>query len=316
MTTIRCIHNNNKPYLQINRKTLQRTDLSWEARGLWAYLLSLPSDWEINVKHLMTQSKASRDKVRKILNELKDAGLCWLQQRHKSQGKWGSCHYVIAESVEDLEEFKKSLPQTEKPGPAKPAPANPVVNIEDKTLDNKEYKIEKISKEIQKLPDTSQKSVAVAPSPQKISFGEFKRVKLSQEDYDDLAGRLGKSKLEEIIISVDAWLEENGKQKKNYKATILNWARREKNFNPKSQSEDAFKKHKLGAERLRDLIFSKAHPKDFTMFCGSTYVEVGYSTHPHKQILKYEEKNFQTLLEHHLRKMNILSLLESPKCLH
>jgi len=167
----------------------------------------------------------------------------------------------------------------------------------------------KISKEIQKMPAPSQKSVAVAPSPQKISFGEFQRVKLSQEDYDDLEKRLGKDRLTDLVNAVDAWLEENGKSKKNYKATILNWARREKNFNPTIAKEDVFKKHKEGAEKLRTILFSKSIPRTFRMDCCSKYVEIGHSDHPNKEVIKYEEKGFQSLLEHKLRKMNMFQYL-------
>lgn len=167
----------------------------------------------------------------------------------------------------------------------------------------------KISKEIQSEPRKVSKSVADAPSLPKISFGEFKRVKLSSEDYEDLCERLGKDHLEEIIDNLDAWLEENGKVKKNYKATILNWARREKQFNPSSAKEDLVTKHKEEALKLRTLLFSKAIPQTFQMNCFGHWVELGHSEHPHKEIINYEEKGFQRLLEHKLRKMNVFQYL-------
>lgn len=312
MSIIRTCHNKSNPYTVINKKTLEMENLSWEAKGVWAYLMSRKDDWITRVSHLCKHFPGGIDRMRRILSELQEAGLAQRKPQRNEKGQWDSAGYEIYETPQ---EFKKCLPSPENPGTVNSGPENagPYKVLSKISTENIN---KKISKEIQKEPANVSKSVAVTPSLSKISFGEFKRVKLTQEEFDDLEKRLGKPKLEDIIIAVDLWFEETGKTKKSHKATILNWARREKNFNPKAQIEDDFKKHKNGAEKLREMIFSRGCPKDFSMFCGTTYVEVGYNSHPNKQILKYDEKNFLTLLEHHLRKMNILSLLESQKCLH
>lgn len=55
--------------------TLTDTRLSWEAKGMLAYLISKPDNWVIMVNHLVKESpKAGRQKVLRILDELEALG--------------------------------------------------------------------------------------------------------------------------------------------------------------------------------------------------------------------------------------------------
>lgn len=45
--------------------------LSWRAKGLWAYMMSLPDDWDYSIRGLATRAKDGRDSVMSGLNELK-----------------------------------------------------------------------------------------------------------------------------------------------------------------------------------------------------------------------------------------------------
>lgn len=292
MTNIRVLHNKDNPYAQINRKTLQRTDLSWEARGLWAYLLSLPNDWKVSVKHLIKQSPGGRDKVWRILNDLKESGLCILLQRRQEGGKWAPAEYIIAESQEELEEFKKSLPHTEKPSTEKPGV----------------YKEEILHKSNIKISKEMQKPVAGAPLPL-LSFGEFKRVKLTQEDYDDLEKRFGKQKLQDLITAVDGNLEERGITRKNYKATLLNWERREKTFNPISKREDIQEKNKSYAQEVVKTLKENLLPGAIKLEAATSYLEIGALNHPHTKILNYSENGFKEQFENELRRMDLFKYL-------
>ena len=67
-------------------------------------------------------------------------------------------------------------------------------------------------------------------SPDKKSYGsEFKKVKLTDAEYEKLIERLGDNGTEDYIDRLDGYLAE-GHRKKNHYATILNWWRRD---NPK-----------------------------------------------------------------------------------
>lgn len=57
-------------FTSIINTALQDTSLSFAAKGLLCYLLSLPEDWDINVTHLMTQSPAKRKAILTLIEEL------------------------------------------------------------------------------------------------------------------------------------------------------------------------------------------------------------------------------------------------------
>ncbi|MCK5612121.1 hypothetical protein KAR91_60175, partial [Candidatus Pacearchaeota archaeon] len=48
--------------------------LSWEARGIMAYLLSKPDGWQCHNYDLVNQSAAGKHVVQRVLKELKEFG--------------------------------------------------------------------------------------------------------------------------------------------------------------------------------------------------------------------------------------------------
>lgn len=46
-------------YTILNNKSLTDARLSWKARGLWAYLMSLPADWEVSVNDLVKEGQTA-----------------------------------------------------------------------------------------------------------------------------------------------------------------------------------------------------------------------------------------------------------------
>lgn len=82
----------------IDNRILEDERLSFDARGLMAYLLSKPDKWQVNVVHLERQSKAGRSKVRRILRELSDAGYLEYRKARGKGGRFGGTEIVIHES--------------------------------------------------------------------------------------------------------------------------------------------------------------------------------------------------------------------------
>lgn len=72
MTTIRIKKNNN--YSTVYNKPFSNKGLSWEARGLLAYLLTKPDDWTIMLGDLVKQGDAKMFKIRRMLKELEKVG--------------------------------------------------------------------------------------------------------------------------------------------------------------------------------------------------------------------------------------------------
>ena len=71
---IRTVKNKDNPYVMINKLGIQDPNLSWAAKGLLAYLLSLPDDWKIYVKELVNHTSSGRDHTYTVIRELLSYG--------------------------------------------------------------------------------------------------------------------------------------------------------------------------------------------------------------------------------------------------
>jgi DnaD/phage-associated family protein len=133
-TIQRSPHNKENPYVSILRTTAQDKRLSYEARGLLAYLLSKPHDWQVKLHELQHEKYAGRDKVQRILKELAAFGYLTRPQKYQDKtGKWCWTPYYVWEEPQHE-------PSTEKPLTAnqslvnrltdEPSTANPSSYIE------------------------------------------------------------------------------------------------------------------------------------------------------------------------------------------
>ncbi len=72
MGIIRVAKNNN--YVVMNRTALNDNRLSWKAKGIMAYMLSMPDDWVFYMDELITHSTDGKASFRAGFNELKTCG--------------------------------------------------------------------------------------------------------------------------------------------------------------------------------------------------------------------------------------------------
>lgn len=116
---------NQSNYSIINNEVLKRDDLSWKAKGIMCYILSLPNDWEIYLEELQKHSTDGRDSFRSGWNELKDKGYV-KREPMKNKGKIVEWRTEIVESL-DLTTFSPHTEksQVEKPYMEKPQVENP-----------------------------------------------------------------------------------------------------------------------------------------------------------------------------------------------
>jgi len=98
MTIIRIEKTQN--YTCIANEILRDSRLSFEARGVAAYLLTMPDGWQINSNQLAQQSPAGATVIRRVLRELDKTGYL-TRQRHRSNGGTFFWERVLSEVPKD-----------------------------------------------------------------------------------------------------------------------------------------------------------------------------------------------------------------------
>lgn len=101
-----------KNYTVMSNYHLQDRTLSYKAKGLLSFMLSLPEDWDYSMKGLVTVSKENIKAIRSILNELKEHGYLEIQQTRGEKGYY-KYEYIIREIPLDVLQ-EKNNPDTQK----------------------------------------------------------------------------------------------------------------------------------------------------------------------------------------------------------
>jgi hypothetical protein len=96
-TIIRVEKNKENPYVLINKKILEDTNLSYQAKGMLAYLLSKPDDWKIYLNHLQNQSKNGRDSCSSIIKELISEGYMTRKKSLNEKKQFEGYTYIVFE---------------------------------------------------------------------------------------------------------------------------------------------------------------------------------------------------------------------------
>jgi hypothetical protein len=110
-------------YIVIDRATAQDQRLTWEARGMLLYLLSLPDNWNIRVAHLQKHGGAGRDAVRRILSELQTLGYLSGFGRLEEGARGKAKREITVYEAPDLNPYFQAEGLTpEKPTPEKASP--------------------------------------------------------------------------------------------------------------------------------------------------------------------------------------------------
>jgi hypothetical protein len=91
-----------KSFTVIGNAALQNAGLSWEARGLLAFLYTLPDNWEIHERELLNHTANGRHVTHKALQELIDRGYV-----NKRQGEniWNNTHFDVDDEPHTPEEW-------------------------------------------------------------------------------------------------------------------------------------------------------------------------------------------------------------------
>ncbi len=156
----RASHSKKNPYFQMLRTTAQDSSLSFEARGVIAYLLSQDEKWEINKADLMQRGGIGKSKLTRIVNELIEARYM-IRTQENVKGTFQRAIYTLYEEPQPENRIAvfSPEPETEKPETGNRVPGNqPQDNIKGKE-DKAENKI--IDQKI--APDGAESEKPVQP---------------------------------------------------------------------------------------------------------------------------------------------------------
>lgn len=165
-------------YAQIDKRCLNDDRLSWRARGILAYLLSKPDDWEVVVKDLVQGGKEGREAVQAALIELKNFGYASIEICRAENGQLSGKRWTIHE--EPINGFSVHRPATDRPEnrptvfptDGKSAPTNNDLTNND--LIEKDISVSSVSATPDPEPEKKKKAPSVsAPPPEVIQVVEY-----------------------------------------------------------------------------------------------------------------------------------------------
>lgn len=104
---VRIAKNKENPYVMINKHAMQDSSLSFKARGLLGYCMSMPDDWKFNINQIAHKNECGIDQVKSGFKELIDKGYCVREKDRKQDGTFTRTDYVLYETPN----LKESLPQ-------------------------------------------------------------------------------------------------------------------------------------------------------------------------------------------------------------
>jgi len=136
-------------FFLMHKDTIEDPNLSWKAKGLLAYLMSKPNDWEIWVNDLVKRSTDGRSAVLSGLKELLAHKYANRIQQRREDGTLGPVEYTV------YEEPQSGFPLTDKPLTDKPLTDNRTHTNNDSTKNDCTENNATVSKTQKHNPTTS-----------------------------------------------------------------------------------------------------------------------------------------------------------------
>lgn len=122
--------NKQSNFTMVSNHVLRNANLSLKAKGLYAYMWSLPEDWDYSVSGLTKVLKEGRDAINEALKELEREGYL-VRTILRSGGKFSDMDYMLNETPSPFTSF----PHTVNPLTENPQQSNTIQTKEKKTKD-------------------------------------------------------------------------------------------------------------------------------------------------------------------------------------
>ncbi len=140
---------NKKTYTVLDNSLIQNKSMSWKAKGMLCYLLSLPDDWNFCKKHLIDQASDGKESFESGWKELKKLGFITVECQRSKNGTIEKWFYTVHETpILQSEDIKKqSTTNRVSHVLAKPLSGKPATTKYLEKQNPKQYKLKTLSSE-------------------------------------------------------------------------------------------------------------------------------------------------------------------------
>lgn len=213
--------NKSKNYTIMSNSHFKEKKMSLKAKGLLSLMLSLPDEWDYSINGLIQLNRDNESSVKSALNELKKFNYLVITKKMPNETNTGRIEYVYDIYEKPKQEGEKqdleNLPLEILPLEKQPLENPGQYNNNNKNINNKKIKYN--------------------------IYGTYKRIKLTEEEYNKLVKDFGKDFIDRQITLLDEYVEtNNNKNKYSNFNLVLRKSIRENWFNSKKEeTPDWFK---------------------------------------------------------------------------
>ena len=191
-----------KNFTVLDNTFIKDTRLSWKAKGLMTYLLSLPDDWTIHLSEIEQHATDGKSALRSAINELKEFGYLKAEQKRENN-RFAEMVYIIIENPDSpLTDFQ----QTE--------------NLQTENLNSENQTLQNTNNDKVLNKQSTDNNI---PKPKKHKLGNYKNVLLTDEEIQKLYEKLGMQKAVAVINNFSELKEMKGYKYKSDYLALKNW---------------------------------------------------------------------------------------------
>ena len=191
-----------KNFTVLDNTFIKDTRLSWKAKGLMTYLLSLPDDWTIHLSEIEQHATDGKSALRSAINELKEFGYLKAEQKRENN-RFAEMVYIIIEN-----------------------PGSPFTDFQQ----TENLQTENLNSENQTLQNTNNDKVLNKqstdnniPKEKKHKLGTYFNVLLSDKELQKLVEKMGSEKTGAVIANFSELKEMKGYKYKSDYLALLRW---------------------------------------------------------------------------------------------
>lgn len=213
MSTFRIRKDKDNPYVMLNKEFLDDSNLSWKSKGLLAYLLSLPDDWQIYESEIVNHAKDGKDSLKSAIKELIQLGYIERTRERDEKGMLKGYNYSVYERP-----IQSGKSNVGKSNVGKPATTNNNLTNNDNNIINK---LETTKEQLETILN-KYNSITELPKCIKLTDKRKKGINARIKEYD----------IETILKALDKVKESNflkGLDNRDFKANI-DWIFNPNNF--------------------------------------------------------------------------------------